>query len=121
MASALTRFGGLCRDLRSSRNKTMREQSEATGYEVTYISAIEAGGQRPTEEYVESFRNWLNLGEREAAEISKRRSSVVAFPSVKHVAKNSASIRLFRKISKMQPDEIRKMTKRRESEANDDG
>jgi hypothetical protein len=99
----------------------MCEQAQATGYEVTYISAVEAGGQRPTDEYVESFRNWLGLGEREVTELNKRISAVVTFPGVKHVTKNSASIRLFRKISKMQPDEIRKMAKRRASEANDDG
>jgi transcriptional regulator with XRE-family HTH domain len=119
MTNALTRFGQRCRDLRTSRNRTMGDQADAFICSTYFISSIETGRQQPSDEYIQNFRVWLHLTDREHNDLVGRlRSNVVKFP--KFTTTNSASMRLFRKISKMNPGEIRKFRKI-SYEAKDDG
>jgi hypothetical protein len=119
MTNALTRFGQRCRDLRTSRNRTMGEQSDYMACPTYVISSIETGRQHPSDEYIDSFRAWLHLTDREHSDLVVRlRSNIVKFP--KFTTTNSASMRLFRKISRMNPGEIRKFRKIND-EAKDDG
>ncbi|MGP0090600.1 MAG: helix-turn-helix domain-containing protein [Xanthobacteraceae bacterium] len=122
MTHALTRFGRHCRDLRLARDKTMGDQADVLRCEINYISSVETGRLLPTEQYLRALRSWLNLSAQEYTELLKRtRASVIQFPTSKHVAKNSSSMRLFRKISRMNPGEIRNIRKKQPDEAKTDG
>jgi hypothetical protein len=122
MANALTRFGQYCRDLRSVHHKTMGDQADALGHDISYISLIETGAQTPSQSYVDQFQNWLKLDGRQAADLRRRtRASIIQFPSTKYVSKNSRSLRLCRKISEMNPSEIRNFRKKDDNGAKDDG
>jgi transcriptional regulator with XRE-family HTH domain len=122
MASALTKFGHLCRELRSVNNRTMGDQAEEMGIDVAFISAIETGGKTPMKDYVERFGNWLNLNQTDRRALQKRtEAAVLSFPPSKYITKNSSSVRLFRKISKMAPTQIRNFRKQGLGENKDDG
>jgi hypothetical protein len=119
MTSALTRFGKHCRDLRSVHGKTMGDQADALGCAVHFISEIESGKIAANDKYVCKFRDWLGLSDQQYRDLMKKRGSdVIQFPPVKFIRNNSNSMRLFRKISKMNPSEIRGFPK---SEAQEDG
>jgi hypothetical protein len=113
MASALTRFGQICREIRASHHKNMGDQAEALGCEVHHISAIEMGKIAASDQYVEKLRMWLNLTDQQYGELQRRRrSNVIAFPTRHSGSNNSSSMRLFRRISKMDPMEIRNFRKK---------
>jgi transcriptional regulator with XRE-family HTH domain len=122
MASVLSRFGQHCRELRAKKNLTMGEQSHAFGCSVHEISEIECGLKTPSDSYLESFKQWLDLNPQEFTDLKRRvRSNVVELNRVKSVGNNGKSIRLFRKISNMAPSEIRSLKKPPPgSEMNDD-
>jgi transcriptional regulator with XRE-family HTH domain len=113
MTSALSRFGQHCRNLRMSRTLTMGEQADALACTIPHISAVETGRLAPSEEYLDKFSDWLQLdsGERRIL-LSRTNSNVIPLP--KFITNNSASMRLFRKISKMAPCDIREFSKHRE-------
>jgi transcriptional regulator with XRE-family HTH domain len=122
MANALTKFGMLCREKRAANNKTMGDQADGMDIDVSMISAIETGGRNPEIEYAEKFGRWLNLNEAERKELRKRTEAIIlSFPSAKYITKNSKSVRLFRKISKMAPNQIRAIRKQGKGESKDDG
>lgn len=111
MTSALTRFGEHCRDLRRLHGKNMLDQAAALGLPVHQISSIETGQVLPKDDYVGKFANWLSLNEREQHELKKRipiSDNVISFPGKTAVAEKTTTMRLFRKISKMKPREIRR-------------
>ena len=111
MANALNRFGSFCRDARAKHGKTMAAQSDALGQDVTEISAIETGRVLPSEDYVRRFCDWLDVAPVQRAEFAKRvphTTNVIVFP---RNGNTSSTIRLFRKISKMTPTEIRALAK----------
>jgi transcriptional regulator with XRE-family HTH domain len=98
---------------------TMGDQADALGCSITYISSIETGRLSPSEEYLQKFSHWLDLSPQEhRALLGRTRNNVISFP--KFITNNSASMRLFRKISKMNPCDIRKF-KKRDYEVADDG
>jgi transcriptional regulator with XRE-family HTH domain len=120
MSTVLSRFGKRCRALRASKNLTMGDQAKHMGSSVHEISAIECGIRTPPEAYVESFREWLNLDNDEFADLKRKiKSNVVEMTRVKSTGNNGRSIRLFRKISNMNPAEIRDFKKPPGSEARD--
>jgi len=107
MTHALTVFGRKCRDFRIAANATMGEQSSALGLTVAEISAIESGERRPSADYVNTFSSWLKLpisGLSELMSIALVRNNVVQFRP-----KKAESIKLFRKIGGLKPDEIRRL------------
>jgi transcriptional regulator with XRE-family HTH domain len=117
MASALTRFGQYCRDLRSDYKKSMGDQGDQLGCAVHYISSIETGRIAPSMDYIEKFRTWLNLSDSQYQEAVKRsRGNVVSLQDRASLSNNCTSMRLFRKISKMDSDQIRKLGKKIQSE-----
>jgi hypothetical protein len=122
MTNALTRFGQHCRHLRSSQDKTMGDQAEAFGCAIHFISSIETGKVPLPENYVERFRDWLNLSADQYRDLVKRRhNNVINLQIVRFTRDNSKSMRLFRKISKMSPGQIRNFRKKPQGEAKDDG
>ena len=117
MAGALTRFGVLCRSLRAQNNQGMGDQARAFQCEVLHISAIETGRTEPTDEYIEKFRNWLALENGEHHLLIKRGKSNVSALSPRFSTRNdSGSMRLFRKISKLDPNQIREFRKKVEAD-----
>lgn len=113
MANALTKFGQLCRDLRSQHDKSMGDQADAFGCLPYEISAIEVGKTRPEREYIAKFVNWLRLSEHQRRDLEKRiGSNVIPFLRAQSGGDRSTSMRLFRKISKMNPGEIRGIKKK---------
>ena len=107
MANALSKFGLRCRDLRSQHGKSIGDQSDIFGFQPHEISSIETGKMPVPHDYLKNFVDWLSLSEQEAGELRRRiDSNVVPFPHPKG-GNNSRSMRLFRKISKMNPNEIR--------------
>ena len=100
----------------------MGDQAAQLRCSVHEISAIECGIRTPSESYVESFRLWMGLDDDEFADLKRKiKSNVVELTRVKSTGNNGRSIRLFRKISNMNPAEIRDFKKPPESEARDGG
>ncbi len=106
MSSALTRFGILSRAIRSSHDRSMGEQAEALGCAVHSISDIETGKTSPSDEYIESFCRWLDLPKSQLDALKKRSKSNVVNLKGGSFSNNSSSMRLFRKISKMDSTQI---------------
>jgi transcriptional regulator with XRE-family HTH domain len=122
MSSVLSRFGARCRAFRTSRHLTMGDQANFMGLSVHEVSAVECGLRTPTEQYVECFQKWTGLDSGELADLKKTiRSNVVELARVKSAGNQGRSIRLFRKISNMNPDQIRDFKKRPGSEVKDGG
>jgi transcriptional regulator with XRE-family HTH domain len=108
MATVLSRFGQRCRDLRVAKSLTMGDQAQFIGCSVSEISLIECGSRTPSETYLDKFRNWTKLEDGEFSDLKRRiRSNVVELNRIKTLGENGRSMRLFRKISKMNPDQIR--------------
>jgi hypothetical protein len=110
MSSTLTRFGRRCREARSKSGKCMAEQADVFNCPVSAISDVETGKVIPTTEYVEKFSNWLRLCNQDKNELLiriPRSANVIEFPI--RAPDGSKSIRLFRKVSKMTPQQIRKI------------
>jgi transcriptional regulator with XRE-family HTH domain len=100
----------------------MGDQAKAMGCEVHYISAIETGKIAPTIEYIESIRDWLRLDDTQYKALVKRsKSSVIDLRNRSSNGNQSSSMRLFRKISKMDPTQIRCFGKKIHGEAENDG
>ena len=109
MTNALNRFGSFCRETRAKHGLTMAAQAEALSQDVTDISSIETGKVVPTDNYVRQFCDWLKIPPGKRAEFEKRvpqSATVISFPRKKDV---SSTVRMFRKVSKMTPAEIRKL------------
>ena len=122
MNTVLSRFGARCRALRASKNLTMGDQAEFMSLSVHEISAIECGLRVPSEHYVEHFRQWMSLDDGEFTDLKRKiRSNVIELTRAKSTGNRGRSIRLFRKISNMNPAQIRDFKKPPGSEARDGG
>jgi hypothetical protein len=100
----------------------MGDQAHFMDVSVHEISAIECGIRTPADHYLESFRRWLNLDDGDYIDLKRKiRSNVVELTRPKSTGINGRSIRLFRKISNMNPAQIRDFKKTPESEAKDGG
>jgi transcriptional regulator with XRE-family HTH domain len=122
MTTVLSRFGQRCRDLRSAKDFTMGDQAKHIGCSVNEISSIECGSRTPSDSYLESFREWMKLDAEEFRDLKRKiRSNVVELNRVKTLGEKGRSMRLFRKISKMNPDQIRAFNKPPDSGARNDG
>jgi transcriptional regulator with XRE-family HTH domain len=118
MASVLTRFGQHCRELRSRRGMTIGDQADAFGAEPHEISAIETGRSPLSSQYSQKLVDWLRLNDQEKMELLKKvENNVVAFPRNTASGDKTSAMRLFRKISKMKPGEIRRFSKKPPPEA----
>lgn len=118
MACALTRFGQHCRELRAQRGMTIGDQADALGAEPHEISAIETGKSPPPPHYSQRVSDWLGLNEQEKRELLKKiESNVVAFRHSTAGGERTTAMRLFRKISKMNPNEVRRFSKKPPPEA----
>jgi transcriptional regulator with XRE-family HTH domain len=108
MTSVLSRFGQRCRDLRVSRGFTMGDQARHIGCSVNEISLIECGSRTPPDEYLDSFRTWMKMDEEDFRDLKRKiRSNVIELSRIKSLGESGRTMRLFRKISRMNPDEIR--------------
>jgi transcriptional regulator with XRE-family HTH domain len=122
MACALTRFGQHCRDLRSQRGLTIGDQADALGTEPCEISAIETGKKPFPPLYSQKLGEWLRLNDKESRELLKKiENNVVAFHRDVPGGPRTSAMRLFRKISKMNPSQIRDFRKNPWLEAKNDG
>ena len=121
MASALTRFGQHCRGLRSHRGMTLGDQAEALGCEPSEISSIEMGSSASGQLFAATCR----LAEPQQIQrdlLKKVETNVVAFPRRTSTGGDkTSSMRLFRKISRMRPNEIRSFGKPPPPENKNDG
>ena len=120
MASALTRFGILSRALRNSHDRTMGQQAAALGCAVHYVSDVETGRSPPTDEYIDAFSRWLNLEESQREALKRRNKINVISLRNGSTSNKSYSMRLFRKISKMDSNQIRGFRIKMQGEAEDE-
>jgi AraC-like DNA-binding protein len=104
MTNTLTRFGRYCRDARASQGKNMATQADSLGHKVSEISLYETGIMLPPDNYIDELAEWLGLDSQELRKRAPRDSTVIAFPRKRHA---NRSVRLFRKISRMTPAQIR--------------
>ena len=98
----------------------MAAQAEALGHDVTDISAFETGNRAPPPEYIQQLCSWLGVPGEQRAEFEKRvprSASVIEFPRKRET---SSSVRMFRKVSKMTPAQIRALGFARKKGAPDD-
>jgi transcriptional regulator with XRE-family HTH domain len=90
----------------------MGDQAKRIGCSVTDISLIECGSRTPSDEYLEGFRVWMEMDDEDFRYLKKKiRSNVVELNRIRSLGENGRTMRLFRKISKMNPDEIRAFTR----------
>jgi len=100
---------------------TIGDQADAFGAEPHEISAIETGKLPIPPLYSQKLVQWLNLNEQEQRELRRKTdNNVVTFP--RHVAAGdkTSAMRLFRRISKMNPNQIRNFGKKPPPEVKDD-
>lgn len=108
MSTVLSRFGQRCRDLRIAKSLTMGDQASFIGCSVSEISLIECGSRTPSEAYLDKFKELVSLDEEDFQDLKRKiRSNVVELNRIKTLGENGRSMRLFRKISQMNPDQIR--------------
>jgi transcriptional regulator with XRE-family HTH domain len=96
----------------------MLEQAEALKIPTSVISSIETGERLPDFQYLSGFAKWLDLPVRQQADLQKiveRRDNVILFPRSKP-NQSSTTVRFFRKLSKMGPNQIRKLKPPKERE-----
>jgi transcriptional regulator with XRE-family HTH domain len=118
MACALTRFGQHCRDLRLRRGITLGDQADAFGLQPYEICEIETGKAPAPRHYSQKLSQWLALDEQEQRELFKRvDNNIVALHRSSPGGNRTSSMRLFRKISKLRPNEIRNFSKKPPPEA----
>ena len=118
MASALTRFGQHCRELRSRREMTIGDQADAFGCQPYEISSIETGKSPVPPQYSRKLIDWLRLSDQEQRELLRKiDSNVIAFPRHTAGGDKTSAMRLFRRISKMHPNQIRSYGKKPPPEA----
>jgi len=100
----------------------MGDQAVAMKCEVYYVSGVETGKIVPPAEYIEKFRQWLQLDDSQYNALKKRsKSNVIDLRQRFSTSNQSSSIRLFRKISKMDPMQIRRLRPEVQDEAKNDG
>jgi len=114
MTNALTRFGRYCRDARASQGKSMATQALSLGHNVSEISLYETGAMIPSDGYIQELAEWLGLDSQELRKRVSRDSTVIAFPRKRQA---NRSVRLFRKISRMTPGQIRALASDRDKGA----
>jgi transcriptional regulator with XRE-family HTH domain len=108
MTTVLSRFGQRCRELRLAQGMTMGDQAKQIGCSVNEISSIECGSRTPSDNYLQTFRDWMKLDDDEFRDLKRKiRSNVIELNRIKTLGEKGRSMRLFRKISKMNPDQIR--------------
>ncbi|TPM54377.1 helix-turn-helix transcriptional regulator [Mesorhizobium sp. B2-2-4] len=108
---ALTAFGSACREIRMARKLRMIDQAKEFNCSPSFISAVETGVKQVPEGYVEKFGNWLNLDlitKKHLQALADARINVIRFTPI-NKERAALARRLFRKINKMSPDEIRKL------------
>jgi hypothetical protein len=97
---------------------TIGDQADALGAEPCDISALETGRSPIPADYCRRLADWLLLNDQERAELLKKiESNVIAFPRIAPAGAKTSAMRLFRKISKMKPNEIRQFGERPPPEA----
>jgi hypothetical protein len=85
----------------------MGQQAADLGCAVHHVSDIETGRIPATEEYIEAFSRWLNLEESQRVSLRRRNKINVTVLRNGSTGNQSNSMRLFRKISKMDSNQIR--------------
>lgn len=101
--------------------KTMGDQARALGCNAYEISSIETGQTEPTAEYLKKLSDWLDLDDAQYKALLKRsENNVIDMRQRFSTSNKSTSMRLFRKISKMDPTQIREFRKKIHGEADND-
>lgn len=111
MGNNLTGFGIECRHIRTNRRKKMIDQAKHFGCSPSFISAVETGDKPVPEGYVEKFCKWMQIDsitKKQLQILADARTNVIRFTPL-NKEKAAIARRLFRKINKMTPDEIRKL------------
>jgi len=65
----LTAFGIFCRNQRIRMRSVTADQSAATGFSCSFISAVECGANAP-DDYLAKVIQWMQLDEAEATELT---------------------------------------------------
>jgi hypothetical protein len=93
---------------------TIGDQADVFGAEPHEISAIETGKSSPPPHYSQKLINWLNLNEQEQRDLlRKAEGNVVVLSRSTAGGDKTNAMKLFRKISKMNPSEIRGFGKKK--------
>jgi hypothetical protein len=117
--STLTPFGLKCREHRIRLQKSLGEQATFLGIKTSELSEIETGNRPVPNEIPDRLGFWLGL---HALEVSVLRQLATANANVVYLnKKHRESRKLFRKINRLSPAEIRQLGQERYKEAIDDG
>ena len=103
MSNALTAFGQISRALRNRNNIRLSDQADLMGLTVYEISRIERGIVQPDLQYAKKVSRALKadiISEQNLYKCLRKNPKVVPFPAQK-------TTRLFRKINKLSPTQIR--------------
>jgi len=97
---------------------TIGDQADAFGFQPCEISEIETGKVAAPPHYSRKLIDWLCLSDQEQRELLKKlETNVVVLPRNVSGGDKTSAMRLFRKISKMHPNQIRSFGKKPPPEA----
>lgn len=110
-ATTLTPFGLKAREYRIAFGKSIGDQAEAFSVSPSDVSSIETGQTIPDADYIERFCTWLGLGKLDESILGKLASytgdNTVRF---KLPREHRDTRRLFRKINRLTPAQIRNLS-----------
>ena len=107
MSNGLVSFGQLSKSYRIAKKVRIADQAEALNVKSYEISAYETGEKIPPQSYVDKLAAWLSLDFRQKALLLRSIRSAVVIDLKAEKKKREETVRLFRRIHKMTPSEIR--------------
>jgi hypothetical protein len=117
--TSLTPFGLKCREHRMRYQRSLGEQAAFLRMKTSMLSEIEIGARPVPQGMPERIGRWLDLP---VLDISLLKRLSTANSNVVYLdKKHRASRKLFRKINRLSPAEIRQLKPERYQEAVDDG
>jgi transcriptional regulator with XRE-family HTH domain len=106
-ANALNHFGQLARQLRAAKGLTMADQAERLNCSPSQISELETGNTRPSIQFVKQFADWIGADLLEEQSLVKAVTIVGNVVALDSVRKSKSQKRLYRRLNKLSPSEIR--------------
>lgn len=118
MYNGLVSFGEISKSYRLAKGSRLFDQAEALNMKPSEISAYETGEKIPPQSYIDKLATWLALDFKQKAILLRSIRSVVIDISIER-KKREGAMKLYRRIHKMKPSEIRGIRPKPRGNGND--